>query len=137
MPPRAIGRPCGSALVASVAALLVPFALGAQQAAVDTTPRVTLGAFVDAYYAWDVGRPPSFDRSFAGGALFTTQPARHDEFNVNLAFVEAKVDAPRHRGRLALQAGTSVQANYWGEPTNGQVSGPSLARVIQEATAGV
>src|SRR5581483_2607069 len=43
---------------------------------------------------------------------------------------------PRVRGRLALQAGTSVQSNYAGEPTNGAISGPTLARHIQEATAG-
>ena len=36
-----------------------------------------------------------------------------------------------------MLAGTSVQSNYAGEPTSGQVSGPSLARLIQEATAGV
>lgn len=133
---RLIARSRGGAL-ASVAALLAPGVLGAQRAAADTTPRITLGAFVDAYYAWDVGRPPSFDRSFAGGALFTTQPARHNEFNVNLAFVEVKLDAPDYRGRLALQAGTSVQSNYSAEPATGQVSGASLSRTIQEATAGV
>jgi hypothetical protein len=114
-----------------------PMALPAQGAQPDTSIKVTFGGFVDAYYAWDFGRPPSFDRSFAGGTVFTTQPARHNEFNVNLAFVEAKVDAPRVRGRLALQAGTSVQSNYSGEPTNGSVSGPSLARHLQEAYAGV
>jgi hypothetical protein len=103
----------------------------------DTTTKVTFGGFVDGYYAWDFGRPASFDRSFAGGTLFTTQPARHNEFNINLAFVEAKLDGPRVRGRLALQAGTSVQSNYSGEPTNGSISGPSLARHLQEAYAGV
>lgn len=114
-----------------------PMALPAQGAQPDTSIKVTFGGFVDAYYAWDFGRPPSFDRSFAGGTVFTTQPARHNEFNVNLAFVEAKLDAPRVRGRLALQAGTSVQSNYSGEPTNGSVSGASLARHLQEAYAGV
>lgn len=122
---------------AILGALILPSLLDAQQAQADTSVKVTFGGFVDAYYAWDFGRPPSFDRSFAGGALFTTQPARHNEFNVNLAFVEAKVDGPRVRGRLALQAGTSVQSNYSGEPTAGNVSGPSLARHIQEAVAGV
>ena len=127
----------GALALTAFAATMWTSAASAQGASSDTSAHVTFGAFVDSYYAYDFGRPPSFDRSFAGGALFTTQPARHNEFNVNLAFVEAKVDAPRHRGRLALQAGTSVQSNYSGEPTNGQVSGPSLARVIQEATAGV
>jgi putative OmpL-like beta-barrel porin-2 len=117
--------------------LAVPRLAPAQSAQPDTSVKITFGGFVDGYYAWDFGRPESFDRSFAGGALFTTQPARHNEFNVNLAFVEAKLDGPRVRGRLALQAGTSVQSNYSGEPTNGTVSGPSLAQHIQEAFAGV
>ncbi len=109
----------------------------AQVAPTDSTPRVSIGAFVDSYFAWDFGRPPSFDRSFAGGAVFTTQPARHNEFNVNLAFVEIKLDAPHYRGRLALQTGTSVASNYASEPTTGTVSGPSLSRIIQEAVVGV
>jgi hypothetical protein len=120
-----------------LAVLALPCALGAQGTAADTAVHVSFGGFVDGYYAWDFSRPASFDRSFAGGTPFTTQPARHNEFNINLAFVEAKLDGQRVRGRLALQAGTSVQSNYSGEPTNGQVSGPSLARHLQEAFAGV
>jgi len=96
----------------------------------DTAVSVSYGAFVDSYYAYDFNRPANLDRSY------TTQAARHNEFNVNLAFVEAKVSGPRVRGRLALQAGTSVQSNYSGEPTVGSVSGPSLSRFIQEAVAG-
>lgn len=117
--------------------LALPTVLRAQGAPPDTSVKVTFGGFVDGYYAWDFGRPGSFDRSLAGGALFTTQPARHNEFNVNLAFVEMKLDGARVRGRLALQAGTSVQSNYSGEATKGQVSGPAPARTIQEAFAGV
>ena len=96
----------------------------------DTTVTVSFGGFVDGYYAYDFGRPVNFDRPF------TTQPARHNEFNVNLGYVEAKVSGSRVRGRLALQAGTSVQSNYAGEPAIGTVSGPSLSRFIQEAVAG-
>src|ERR1700704_2309561 len=99
---------------------------------VQDTPRsVTWNAFVDTYYAWDFNRPTSLDRAF------TTQPARHNEFNVNLAYVEVRLTAPRMRGRLALQAGTSVQSNYAGEPRLGSISGPDLARHIQEAVVGV
>lgn len=124
----------GAGLLA--AALLAPAPAPAQQAAPDTTYRVSFGAFVDGYYAWDFGEPPTRDRSFAGGALFTTQPSRHDEFNVNLAFVEAVLAGARVRGRLALQAGTSVQSNYSAEPAEGTVSGPALSRLLQEAFAG-
>jgi hypothetical protein len=93
--------------------------------------QVTWGGFIDSYYAYDFGRPLTIDRAF------TTQPARANEFNVNLAFVEAKLSGDRVRGRLALQAGTSVQSNYAAEPAVGSVSGASLARHIQEAFVGV
>lgn len=99
-------------------------------ASADTTAKVEVGAFVDSYYAWDFDRPPRFDRAY------TTQAARHAEFNVNLAFVEARVTGPRYRGRLALQYGTSVQANYAGEPRIGGISGPSVSQFLQEATVG-
>jgi hypothetical protein len=124
------------ARIAFAGALVVLVALPLHAQARDTSTKVTWGAFVDAYYAWDFGEPASFDRSFASGVLFGTQPARHNEFNVNLAFVEARLDGQRVHGRFALQAGTSVQSNYLGEPAIGTVSGPSLARLIQEAYAG-
>ena len=117
------------------AAFLAP-ALAVGQAPADSA-RVTWGGFVDGYYAWDFGQPASLDRSFASGVPFTTQPARHNEFNVNLAFLEARLDGSRMRGRFALQTGTSVQSNYAGEPAVGFISGPSLGRLIQEAVAGV
>jgi hypothetical protein len=96
----------------------------------DTSRHVAWGAFVDTYYAFDFGRPAGFDR------VFTTQAARHDEFNINLAYVAGSLTSERVRGRLALQAGTSVQSNYASEPAIGVVSGAPLSRHIQEATAG-
>jgi hypothetical protein len=114
-------------------ALLTVLATGATgalrgQAPADTT-QVT--GFLDVYYAWDFNRPPSLDRAY------TTQPARHDEFNVNLADVALWLSRPTVHARLALQAGTSVQANYAGEPRVGSVSGPDLSRLLQEAYVGV
>jgi hypothetical protein len=110
---------------------LAPTALAAQ--AQDNSRTVAVSGFVDTYYAWDFNRPGhgNFDRSF------TTQPARHDEFNVNLAFVAVQLSSAHTRGRFALQAGTSVQSNYAGEPRSGGISGPELARHIQEAVVGV
>jgi Putative beta-barrel porin-2, OmpL-like. bbp2 len=96
----------------------------------DTAPKLAFGGFVDSYYAWDLRRPYNFDRAY------TTQPARHAEFNINLAFFEARLSGPRYRGRLALQFGTSVQANYAGEPRIGRISGSSLSQFLQEATVG-
>ena len=101
-----------------------------QAAAPDTARHVAWSAFVDTYYAYDFGRPATFDR------VFTTQAERHDEFNINLAYVAASLTSDRIRGRVALQAGTSVQSNYAGEPAIGSISGPTLSRHIQEATVG-
>jgi hypothetical protein len=102
----------------------------AQDAARDTTIRINFGAFVDAYFAYDFNHPRNLDRPF------TTQAARHDEFNINLAYLEAVLNGPRLRGRFAAQFGTSVQANYAGEPRLGTLSGPDVSRFIQEATIG-
>ena len=80
----------------------------AQAAPVDTAVRVIFGGFVDGYYVWDTGRPPSFDRSFAGGAPFTTQSTRHNEFTINLAHVEAVLSG----GRVRLAAAVALHMAY-------------------------
>jgi len=117
-------------LVAAACALAAPIGLRAQSAQQpDTTAHVTLGGFVDGYYAFDFGRPPGRTRAF------TTQASRHDELAVNLAFVEAKYAAPRVRARIALQAGTSVQANYAAEPDS-LAGTTNFLPLVQEATAG-
>ena len=135
----------GAAVLVALGIASVPHIAGAQSAGAadtagaashpvsapaDTSPKITFGAFVDGYYAWDFNRPYNFDRAY------TTQPARLADFNINLAFVEVKITGPRYRGRLALQYGTSVQSNYAGEPSIGHVSGPSVSQYIQEATIG-
>ncbi len=128
---QAISRRVAWLFVGLCCALSAPRASAAQSPAADSGRVISFGAFVDAYYAYDAGRPPTFDRGF------TTQAARANEFNVNLAYVEARFADARLRGRLALQAGTSVQANYASEPSNGTVSGPALAQHLQEAYVGV
>jgi hypothetical protein len=125
-------------LLAPALALTAPATLWAQTAAdttttgapaPDTTAHVTLGGFVDGYYAYDFGRPPGRTRAF------TTQAAQHDELAVNLAFVEARYSATRVRARIALQAGTSVQANYAAEPDS-LAGTTNFLPLVQEATAG-
>lgn len=125
-------------MVRSFAAVLlaVPLALSAQsdsakRASSPPSPQVTWSGFLDTYVAWDAGRPRTLDRGFS------TTAARHGEFNVNLAHIAAAYESPNVRGRLALQAGTSVQVNYAAEPRVGAASGPDLSRMLQEAYAGV
>jgi hypothetical protein len=99
--------------------------------ATDTTTRIALHGFVDAYYAYDFGRPADRERRF------TTQPVRHNEANVNLAWLGVTAERERVRARVALQAGTSVQANYAGEPRRGTTSGADVSRFLQEGVVGV
>lgn len=89
-------------------------------------PVVTFGAFVDTYYMYDFNSPGGNSKSHP-----FTQPSRHNEFNVNIALIEAKLSGENVRGRLALQSGTSVQANYAAEQNNRE-----LSQLIAEASAG-
>lgn len=102
----------------------------ARAAAPDSAIHVAFSGFLDSYFAYDFGRPRNIDRTL------TTQAVRHDEFNINLAYVDAVLSGSRVRGRVAAQFGTSIQANYAAEPRIGNFSGPEVSRYIQEATAG-
>ena len=106
-------------MMAGAVALAWPVATPAQENA--TTPKLTFGAFVDGYYACDFGWAASPD------CAFTTPAARHDELNVNLAHVEARYASPKVRVRLGLQAVTSVQFIYAGEPMSRPERSPTIS----------
>lgn len=89
------------------------------------------GFFVDSYYAHSPYRPNSRDNKYL------TQPARWDEININLAYIDGKVETDRYRGRVAFQFGNSVNANYKNEVNSGKNSNELSVRNIQEAYAGV
>ncbi len=80
------------------------------------------GAFLDTYYAMDFNRPKDHDREY------TTQPARSEEFNINLAHIDVTLKSEKTRGRLAVQYGNSVTKNYSAEPQD--------AKIFQEAYIG-
>lgn len=106
------------------------FSISSYGFAEESHPKLTWGGYIDTHYSYDFNNPPNGDRSF------TTQPARSNEFNLNLAFLDVNLTSERIRGRLAYQVGTSVQSNYSAEPRLGTVSGPDLSRHIQEARVG-
>lgn len=91
---------------------------------------VKVGAFLDTYYAYDFNRPKNLEREY------TTQPARHNEVNINLAYIDFKLEKEKVRSRLALQYGTSVTKNYATDPILGSTSGPDKTRMLQEAFVG-
>lgn len=91
---------------------------------------VKLGAFIDTYYAYDFNNPKDHEREY------TTQPVRSNEFNINLAYIEAVLKGEKTRGRLAIQYGNSVTKNYSAEPTQGKTSGDNDLKFLQEAYVG-
>jgi hypothetical protein len=96
--------------------------------------KTELGLFLDTFYAFDVNQPSNRERAY------TTLPTRHNEFNVNLAYIEGKLSADRVRGRMALQTGTSVFTNYTSELRDPSATGGAQIRDLlmhlQEAYAG-
>ncbi len=95
-----------------------------------SSSEVTYGGYLDTYYAYDFNSPKDHERQY------TTQPVRHNEFNVNLAYFEANIRQKKTRGRLALQYGQSVTKNTVFEPHQGTTSGPQDAKIFQEAYIG-
>jgi hypothetical protein len=100
-----------------LASAAVPLEMSAQE-----EPKTTVNGFIDVYYAYSFSKHPYRDRSF------TTQPLRHNEFNLNLGMIDVKHQADNIRGRFALQTGTYVQSNLAAEP-------PLLKHVL-EASVG-
>ena len=92
---------------------------------------IELGMFVDGYYNYNLNRPSATSQNY------TTQAIQNDSFAINLAHIEAKLDLEKFRGRVALQYGTSVNANYANETSNQKNSNQNSVRNIQEAYVGM
>lgn len=91
---------------------------------------IDFGVFVDGYYNMNMNRPSATAQNY------TTQAIQNNTFAINLAHIEGKLDAERFRARLALQTGTSVNANYSNEK-NQPYSNQNSVRNIQEAYVGI
>lgn len=97
----------------------------------DTTSSITsqtanaliFSGYVEGYYTYDFTKPANNNRP---GFLYNHN--RHNEFNVNLAFVKASYSSERVRANLAVAAGTYMNANYAAEP--------ATLKNIYEANAG-
>jgi hypothetical protein len=90
----------------------------------ESPEEISFSAYVDTYYAHDFNHLPTRYRPY------TTQPYYTDEAALNLGYVDTKVDTGTYHGRLAVQYGSSVIANYAGEPHE-------FFRYLQEAYAGI
>lgn len=85
---------------------------------------LSASAFIDTTIAHDFNRLPSRERPYS------TQPFYNNEGALNLGFVDAKLSSERYHGRIAIQYGSSVVANYADEADE-------FVRYFQEAYGGV
>jgi hypothetical protein len=91
----------------------------------DTTAlHFSLSGYAESYYGYDFNQPADGNRP---GFVYAHN--RHHEFNVNIAFMRASVQAERVRGNFALMAGTYANANL--------VAEPGTLKNVFEANAGV
>ena len=76
-----------------------------------TSKPLSFSGFAEAYYSYDFNKPPDNNRPF-----FLYSHNRHNEFNVNLAFIKGSYNAESIRANIALAVGTYMNANYAAEP---------------------
>lgn len=99
--------------ILTAAAVVLVLAVAGQDSTAhpeDASPLLFSG-HVEAYYSYDLNRPPDHQRP-----SFLYSHNRHQEATVNLAFVKGSYTAARVRASLALAAGTYMNANYAAEP---------------------
>lgn len=111
----------------TTAVLTFTLAAASQDTALNTgTPDshpFTFNGYVEAYYAYDFNQPGHNQRPD-----FLYSHNRHNEFNINLAYVKGSYQAERVRANLVFAAGTYMNANYTAEP--------GVFKNIYEANAG-
>lgn len=73
------------------------------------TGKVTVEGYIDTYFAYNLNEPKGGDQPYL------VSMSRHNEVNINLAFVDVKYSSSRLRARVAPGFGTYVNANYINE----------------------
>lgn len=75
----------------------------------DTAKTVSVEGYVDVYFGFDFNQPKDANRSY-----FVSHH-RHNETNVNLAYISIKYSSPRARATFTPGFGTYMNANYAAE----------------------
>jgi hypothetical protein len=85
--------------------------------------KVKISGYVDTYYGFDFNHPATSDRAYA------ISSPRHNEVNINLAYIDLKYRNDRVRARFIPGVGNYINSNYAAEQ--------GTLRNIIEANAGV
>lgn len=91
---------------------------------IDTVPALKISGYIETYYIYDFGNPVNHNRPD-----FIYSFNRHNEINLNLAYINASYEKSNVRANLALMTGTYANANL--------VAEPGVLKNIFEANAGV
>lgn len=83
----------------------------AQDSTWQQKPNVNISGYIDVFYAYDFNKPATSFRQ-----PFFFQYNRHNEFDLNLGYVQFEVSQTKYRANVALQAGTYANDNYANEP---------------------
>jgi len=106
------------------AVLLFGLTAVAQDSTKEQKDQLSFSGFAEAYYSYDFNKPTDNNRP-----SFFYSHNRHNEFNVNLAFVKGSYNDEKTRANIAIAVGTYMNANYAAEP--------GVLKNIFEADAGV
>lgn len=68
--------------------------------------KVTVEGYLDAYYAYNFNEPENGDQPYL------VSMGRHNEVNINLAFIDVKYSSSRVRARIVPGFGTYMNSNY-------------------------
>jgi len=85
----------------------VHFAVSGQ----DSTGKLSISGYAEAYYQYDFNNPESKDRPD-----FLYNHKRHNEFSINLAYLKAAYTSKKVKANIALMAGDYAQYNLAAEP---------------------
>jgi len=96
----------------------------AQDSTADETKHLSFSGFAEVYFSYDFNKPADNNRP-----IFLYSHNRHNEFNVNLAYIKGSYNTENIRANVALGVGTYVNANYAAEP--------GVLKNIYEANVGV
>lgn len=88
-----------------------------------TIGHLAVGGYMDSYFGYSFNRPAS------GSIPYFVSSNRHDEMNINLAYIDLRYKATNFRARFVPGYGTYMNANYANEI--------GTLKNIVEATAGI
>lgn len=73
------------------------------------TGKISIGGYVDTYYGFDFSQPANSERAYC------VSSSRHNEININIAYIDVKYANHKIRGRIVPGFGTYMNTNYSAE----------------------